>query len=573
MTANRDAPPGHWLAVGALALFIAIANGLTFGDSRSNQSVYLIEGLRRVHPDLWANDWWATQTTQYHVVFNWLVELLARLGGLAWGLAALNVACVALLVVLAWLLLRDLRPPAALATFGLLAVVFFVGDESESAGWTYLYTRALQPSTIGAVALIGGALAFLRQRFMLSGLCVAVAGAMHANYLIAGGLLFGLAHLLLGWRDLVPRMFRQQLLPVMVLAIHAPLILEVAGIDLSAAVRAEASALLVKLQHYHYLPATFGDELLAPAGWLLIAAAVAVPVSRATPYAATLPPLLLALAVLLLANMVFASFLYVDAIARMVLTRLAPTLALLCQIAAAAAVAHRLTGSLPPLSRWRLALIGVGLLCFIGHVQLDDRELMGSPIGLAVTAALVVYLALPPGGWIRRNVEAVWSLRPLRIAAPLAAVVAMTMWLNLEHPRYGLVVEDWMKRRAEGQTLTWIRANTDPTAVFLTPPEIDRFRLFAERAIVADWKAVPHRPDEFLLWYGRIRDIANDPAALSDLAFREGYRTHDADGLTRVARTYGADHVMTRVDRQAVPAGGRELFTNGIYAVYRLDDD
>src|SRR5882757_1269919 len=64
-----------------LLLGIAITltlRGYQFGGG--NHAVYLIEPLREVHPELLANDWWATHTLQYHVAFNRLTALLMRMG-------------------------------------------------------------------------------------------------------------------------------------------------------------------------------------------------------------------------------------------------------------------------------------------------------------------------------------------------------------------------------------------------------------------------------------------------------------------------------------------------------------
>src|SRR5438445_3709272 len=54
-----------------------ILRGYQFGGG--NHAVYLIEPLREVHPELLANDWWATHTLQYHVAFNRLTALLMRM--------------------------------------------------------------------------------------------------------------------------------------------------------------------------------------------------------------------------------------------------------------------------------------------------------------------------------------------------------------------------------------------------------------------------------------------------------------------------------------------------------------
>src|SRR5215217_4086498 len=50
-----------------VALTIAM-QGYQFG--KSNHTVYLLDAMRHASPDLLKNDWFATQTLQYHAAFG-----------------------------------------------------------------------------------------------------------------------------------------------------------------------------------------------------------------------------------------------------------------------------------------------------------------------------------------------------------------------------------------------------------------------------------------------------------------------------------------------------------------------
>src|SRR4051794_41380200 len=53
----------------ACALTLCV-QGYQFGQS--NHTVYLLDPLRRAHPELLKNDWFTTQTLQYHALFGLL---------------------------------------------------------------------------------------------------------------------------------------------------------------------------------------------------------------------------------------------------------------------------------------------------------------------------------------------------------------------------------------------------------------------------------------------------------------------------------------------------------------------
>src|SRR5678816_3341797 len=77
----------------AIALNFAVQS-YQFGYS--NHTVYLLDALHRVHPELLRNDWFTTQTFQYHALFGILTRGLMRLGicepAFAVGYVALLVA-------------------------------------------------------------------------------------------------------------------------------------------------------------------------------------------------------------------------------------------------------------------------------------------------------------------------------------------------------------------------------------------------------------------------------------------------------------------------------------------------
>ncbi len=82
-TVQREQP--GWVGGAQVWWAVAIGVGMTlcvrgYQFGRSNHTVYLLDALRWVRPELLARDWWATQTLQYHTLFGIISQYLLRWG-------------------------------------------------------------------------------------------------------------------------------------------------------------------------------------------------------------------------------------------------------------------------------------------------------------------------------------------------------------------------------------------------------------------------------------------------------------------------------------------------------------
>src|SRR5947199_120472 len=85
---NADDPSLSRCA-GAVCIGVAITlcvYGYQFGQS--NHTLYLLNALHRSDPSILANDWFTTQTFQYHAAFSWLTRGLMRIAMLRPGFLA-----------------------------------------------------------------------------------------------------------------------------------------------------------------------------------------------------------------------------------------------------------------------------------------------------------------------------------------------------------------------------------------------------------------------------------------------------------------------------------------------------
>ncbi|MGH7177703.1 MAG: DUF6798 domain-containing protein, partial [Tepidisphaeraceae bacterium] len=100
----------------------------------------------------------------------------------------------------------------------------------------------------------------------------------------------------------------------------------------------------------------------------------------------------------------------------------------------------------------------------------------------------------------------------------------------------------------------WARdpLNTPLDAVFLVPPQETAFRLYAQRAIVVNFKHVPHLPGEIAQWWRTLSDVIGTDdvssltgdyvATLRELGNR--YDSRSPQELWSLAQRHGARYIV-----------------------------
>ncbi|QDV68446.1 hypothetical protein Poly24_21550 [Rosistilla carotiformis] len=132
-------------------------------------------------------------------------------------------------------------------------------------------------------------------------------------------------------------------------------------------------------------------------------------------------------------------------------------------------------------------------------------------------------------------------------------------------PEYQLrVYSDWR------QVCDWVRDNTPPEAVFLSPRHQQTFKWFAQRAEVVNWKDVPQDAPSLIEWKRRMAEIF--PRRLGGVRVTIRY-----DQLRQFREEYKTEYLI--VDRRISPGNlplvmiyptGNEQ--NETYRVYRLPE-
>ncbi|WP_417747932.1 DUF6798 domain-containing protein [Rosistilla oblonga] len=132
-------------------------------------------------------------------------------------------------------------------------------------------------------------------------------------------------------------------------------------------------------------------------------------------------------------------------------------------------------------------------------------------------------------------------------------------------PEYQMrIYSDWRK------VCDWVRDNTPPEAVFLSPRHQQTFKWFAERAEVVNWKDVPQDAPSLLEWKRRMAEIF--PRRLGGARVTIRY-----DQLREFRERYKTEYMI--VDRRLspgnlplvmiYPTGNEE---NATYRIYRLPE-
>ena len=231
----------------ASALMLAM-QGYQFG--KSNHTVYLLDALRHASPNLLANDWFATETLQYHAIFGVMTRWLFALRIIQ---PAFLIGYLALLVLLhlAWWRIT-IALGGALREFVVSAVLFQLLAGGTGLGmYSFLQDGAFLPSNIAAVAMVWGIAFGMEKRPIASGVCMGVAGLFHLNYALVSPIVWLAIH----WRA---RAWFGAVAAIVPAVINIGFALQATASRSAAMPLAEFVALYVKLRHpHHYDPASW----------------------------------------------------------------------------------------------------------------------------------------------------------------------------------------------------------------------------------------------------------------------------------------------------------------------------
>ncbi|MBF0176728.1 MAG: hypothetical protein HQL63_07770 [Magnetococcales bacterium] len=592
-------PSPSWL-VGCISLIVGVSFGLSFGDAGSNQNIYLLSGMRKVDPTLWRGDWFVEQVPPYHVVFNWLVAWLHGMGILPVTLAVGNVVVVATTLGIVYAALRLVERRLAFLAWCGVVLIFFLLYQSLSVGYSYFFSRSLQPSSLSILLFLWGMYAYIRGWWGWTGLLWAGAGAFHANYLILGFPFFGLAHLV----NMRGRIFDRNLLrlflpPLVVLAAFVPVILQTVGTGLLPDQEREAEKIFFNFNFFHYLPSYYAISFIPFLGWIVAGVALNWSPRLIVPQAGErfsptrgLLALYVAGLVVITVGTLLTTLVFLPVVARLFVWRLAPIVLLMSQGMVALWLARLVSGTKDfSDTSWRAALLAtLGLLMVLGFALVwpPDPVYWYWPQGHEPTPLLLTLVLLPILALTFSSVLAVlpWGERCFTLFFSSRAMCRILPWLFLPallivsglrldpwHDKFDMV-NGFYERRKDRQLLAWA-ASTPVGTRFLVSPGRTDFRFWTGRAVVVDWQSVPHRAEQRLAWYRHLLAVTNRAhlGGAEDFALLGAYYYNAPLWRMReVACLYGADYIVRSHGQNALPEAEPKAiaYRDPNFLVYRV---
>jgi hypothetical protein len=578
---------------GLLPLLLGVAitlilRGYQFGGG--NHTVYLIEPLREVHPELLANDWWTTHTLQYHVAFNKLTVMLMRARIVEPAFLVFYLGLLLLLHV-AWLrLARSLGLDAR--GYLLSVLLYYLSAGGTGLGsYQFLQDSSFLPGNVANVALLWGIVFWIEGRIAAAAGAMAIASLFHLNHALIALVFWPLGMLVNRWHGRPARdsdttssytRFRSAFFGFALILLFAlPGLLPAARLALAHVPKMplkEFVDLYVHLRHpHHYDPLSWPLVLWLSFLWPIPLATIAYrrththdsglstqDYRRSAAFAFTF---FIALQVIAL---LFAGVVYIsESLIQMSLFRFSIYPKLLSCIGAAAFLLDPATMTRRNLRR---ALVALPIAATAGLIAVRfARPSSTAAIFVAVNVApLLLFIAALIAG-----VAYICSTRDQPTGgAAIGLAAAMVLLFALFRDCLGLqiaIADDG--GGAYRDVCRWARDHTPTDAVFIVPPNEQLFRYHAQRAIVMNFKNVPQLSSEMSQWRTRLEDVLDEPLSklprrfdLAHAAIADRYDSLSAQHLTAVAAKYGARYVITTRPLAAHQAA----FENNAYHLYDL---
>jgi hypothetical protein len=167
---------------------------------------------------------------------------------------------------------------------------------------------------------------------------------------------------------------------------------------------------------------------------------------------------------------------------------------------------------------------------------------------------------------------------PLSVGAFTFLILGLFNFLprNLSHffeTRIQISEEPQLTDRLDNLTKLALRfkAQSDRDALFLIPPSLSQFRLYSQRAVVADLRSFPFTDGAIREWRDRMVAILGPlDSRLSWRNVDSFYRQRSASDLVVAARKYRADYILTRTDWHSNILG-TVFIQEGKWVIYKIE--
>jgi hypothetical protein len=550
-------PATVWAMVVSLSL--GFQWGLSYGIA--NHNTYLIHGLKMYLPKLFVNDWLVNQTTDYHPIFSLVSYILYIISPNGWGFAFGNVFVIALTSFFIFMLVEALVGRRIVLPVYLLLMALVSATQTWGVSGSYIFSSTLQPSSIGSLGFVVAFYFFIKERYLASGIVLAVGGLFHANFLVLAFPLFILTHFCLGRVGILVRLTKQLGPSVLALAPLLPLLFAAAASPNAS----EGRRIFQEIQApQHYMPLSYIHGFRSFASWHLLGIMAGWNALSNREWR-TLRALLGVHLLLIGVATLLTTVVYLPVISQLYFWRLVPFSMLLV-------LAMGCVGAVLRLERPEIRLGGIKWIAAVLLVAVSIYQAWNYHQGwyrelatLLLTAiALTVLFGARPFWFtdvssVRRKQFIKWFaivLCCIGVFDPFADFGKKSSLVTGLPPNEAALYE-------------WIKRETNLNDVFLTPASLENFRLNARRAIVVDFKSTPVLADELVEWYRRLETVTGVLGFSKKPDADEGYRNMDDSRLRIIAEKYHIDYVL--VQGASAPSRFKEyqqVYENSGFVLY-----
>jgi len=559
---SMDQDSLHRFLLAAVLLLLSVSFGLSYGIS--THSTYLLDGLVRIDPDFLQHDWLATETTHYHSFFWIIVKFAAFTGSIGWCMAFFN--CIVILASF-WIVYRLnilLAPEEGKPAIYFL-VCFVLIDQTLSVGYSALQGLVLQPSSLGALFTLGALFFFVKGRFLPSGILLAIAGFFHTNYLVLGFPFFGLAHLLLGYRGLLPRLVRQHGFSLVLFSIKLPFLLNMA--KGSNAELARHIFLFVRSPH-HYVPMTYLNSFLPLVGWAVLGFVSLYSLRIENELRQRVRAFYLSLVIILFLATFLTTVIFMPVVSQLFFWRFAPFCVLLGKVFFILYCLERFLSEGDETAGgpfWKTGIMLAGLALIARYYTYTfgwfDRQTIYIGVGLfsLFVAVLFPWSRFVPNQSYRRTGLVVFLLAWFAVLSP---------WVFERFIENSSLLNGFPGQQ-RAQLYAWAKTSTTDSR-FMVVPDMQYFRIQSGRAVVVDWKSTPIDPDGLVEWYRRICALAGKDEIKNLGEALTGYSNMTSERLVRLRDQYKIDFAVFYREKQPLKLNQKVAFSNDKYVVLKL---
>lgn len=536
--------------------------GYRFG---SNDMVYYLPLIKRAaDPSFLRNDWFLSTVHDYHASFVYALAAISRFADLEIPLFLLHLAERILLVFGIYSLSMAMfrRPLAAC-----LAAWVAVYSCHWNLGGNPFVASVSIPHTLAIVSSIFALRYSMLKSYRAAALLASVTTYLH--------ILIGTEVMLIMWLNWLmltetPRKAlwsSAALYTALAFPILAPVVMSqiqsVGGTELTATQYIEIAG---RLRHpWHYIPTSWAFSAYAVFFSYLAASAASFYASSNAIEAGVrrqVMNLTATLLVLCVVGTVFVEFWPISLVFKLQFFRMTIFIRLLGSLL----IAQSLADSIESRKWWRVGL------CLLALARVGDAFQFWALFGLLSSLELALSrLGTASGG------EGPNDLTRNRIGAAARAglLVALHLVLFVTYQPTGSLLDKVqlnLAPRDDWEMLcVWVRENTPPGGVFITPPYKDDFRARAERAIVVDFKGFSYAETEIVEWKNRLLDLTNGAilrnGRLGPGELKSGFNSLSESNVSSLGLRYKVQYVVTeRAHKLRFPI----IYRNPSYVLYRI---